>query len=188
MTRPRNCASEYGSPKSTMEIATRGSRCVFLPLSEDASVQIMRRSLSRAIQTGALCGEPSGIRVAKCAKLGRSTSFLISSESEMPMRWPPDSGPGHSGSVAAPCILPAVNHDGAFLHHPLYVVQYHIDVDERVAFHRYQVGKIGRCDRAQLLFFAQQLRAIGGCGAQGLLRRHAGFYEPAELACVLAEH
>src|SRR5262245_51986436 len=39
------------------------------------------RSPSRPTHTGTLWGEPSGITVARCAKLGRSSSCLISAES-----------------------------------------------------------------------------------------------------------
>src|ERR1700730_8217760 len=106
-----------------MEMATRGSRCVFFPLSEVASVQIRRRSPSRPIQTGALCGEPSDMSVAKCAKLGRSINFFTSSESGTPIDFISGSGPSYSRSVAVTGSLPAVYDDRAVLHHPLYIVQ-----------------------------------------------------------------
>src|ERR1700730_1698177 len=64
-----------------MESETRGSRRVFFALSEPSPVQISMRSLSRPTQMGTLCGEPSGIRVARWAKLGESSKALISSES-----------------------------------------------------------------------------------------------------------
>jgi hypothetical protein len=84
-TRPRSWASLYGSWKSTIESETRGSRLVFFPLSDPSPVQIKTRSSSRAIQTGTLCGEPSGMRVARWAKLGPSSKALISSESGITM-------------------------------------------------------------------------------------------------------
>ena len=44
---------------------TRGSRRVFLPLTESSSVQMMMRSPSRPTHTGAQCGEPSVMMVAR---------------------------------------------------------------------------------------------------------------------------
>ena len=43
-------------------------------------MHISMRSPSRPTQMGTLCGEPSGIRVARWAKLGPSSKALISSE------------------------------------------------------------------------------------------------------------
>src|SRR5258708_32871485 len=68
-----------------MESDTRGSRRVFFPLSEPSPVQISMRSPSRPTQTGTLCGEPSCISVARCAKLEPSSKFLISLESGIAM-------------------------------------------------------------------------------------------------------
>ena len=68
-----------------MESETRGSRRVFFALSEPSPVQIRMRSPSRPTQMGTLCGEPSGIRVARWAKLGASSKALISSESGIAM-------------------------------------------------------------------------------------------------------
>src|SRR5678815_3102540 len=59
-----------------MDRATLPSRWVLRPLSEPSLVHTRRRSPSRPTQTGTLCGEPSAIRVARCAKLGRSMSAL----------------------------------------------------------------------------------------------------------------
>src|SRR5439155_13682900 len=61
--------------------ATRASRFVFLALSEASPVQTRIRSPSRSTHTGATCGEPSGISVARWAKFAPRTSALISSES-----------------------------------------------------------------------------------------------------------
>src|SRR5436309_8144310 len=41
------------------------------------------RSPSRPTHTGAFCGEPSGMRVARCAKFGLSISVLTSSDNCM---------------------------------------------------------------------------------------------------------
>src|SRR5215469_14838603 len=79
--RPRSCASEYGSSMAKMESATRGSRRVFFALSDPSLVPIRMRSPSRATQMGADWGDPSGIRVARWAKFGRSRRLLISSVS-----------------------------------------------------------------------------------------------------------
>src|SRR5271157_983601 len=68
-----------------MESATHGSRRVFFALREPSPVQIRMRSPSRPTQTGALCGEPSGIRVARWAKLGPSSRALIPLESAIAM-------------------------------------------------------------------------------------------------------
>src|SRR5438552_13940769 len=75
-----------GIVKIKMESDTRGSSRVFLALSEPSPVQIRIRSPSRPTQMGTLCGEPSGIRVARWAKLGASSKALISSESGIAMR------------------------------------------------------------------------------------------------------
>ncbi len=64
-TRPRSWASAYGSATSTIESATRGSRRVFLALSEPSPVPTRMRSPSRVTHTGADWGEPSGMRVAR---------------------------------------------------------------------------------------------------------------------------
>src|SRR5437899_12843575 len=61
--------------------ATRAARFVFLALSEASPVQTRIRSPSRSTHTGATCGEPSGISVARWAKFAPRTSALISSES-----------------------------------------------------------------------------------------------------------
>src|SRR5688572_14604128 len=84
-TRPRSCTSSYGSRKSTIDSATRGSRRVLRPFSEPSLVQTISRSPSRPTQTGTLCGEPSAIRVARCAKFGRSMRALASAEREVDM-------------------------------------------------------------------------------------------------------
>src|SRR5262245_57880669 len=68
-----------------MESATRGSRRVFFAFSELSFVPIKMRSPSRETHTGADCGEPSGNRLARWAKLGPSRSRLISSDKAMPM-------------------------------------------------------------------------------------------------------
>src|ERR1700719_426814 len=72
-----------------MDKATRGSRRVFLAFSEASPVHTTIRSPSRPIQTGTDCGEPSGMRVARCAKFGRSISFLAFSDSVTAMNAPP---------------------------------------------------------------------------------------------------
>src|SRR5215831_10042633 len=64
-----------------IEIATRGSRRVFFAFNVFSLVQTTIRSASRAIQTVSECGEPSDKSVARCAKLVRSTSSLISVDS-----------------------------------------------------------------------------------------------------------
>ncbi len=69
-----------------MESEIRGSRRVFFALSEPSPVQISMRSPSRPTQIGTLCGEPSGIRVARWAKLGPSSKTLISLESGIAMQ------------------------------------------------------------------------------------------------------
>src|SRR5262245_24957299 len=69
-----------------MESDTRGSRRVFRPFSEPSLVHTRRRSPSRPTQTGAFCGEPSGIRVARCAKFARSIRAWASVE-RMDMRF-----------------------------------------------------------------------------------------------------
>jgi len=56
---------------------------------EASPVQIRIRSSSRPIQTGTLCGEPSGMRVARWAKFGASTKALISLESTIGMQVSP---------------------------------------------------------------------------------------------------
>jgi len=69
-----------------MDSATRGSRRVFFALSEPSPVPTRMRSPSRVTHTGADWGEPSGITVARWAKLGPSKSCLTSSGSDMGMR------------------------------------------------------------------------------------------------------
>src|SRR6266496_2184069 len=66
-----------------IDSATRGSRWLFLAFSEVSPVHIRSRSPSRPTQTGTLCGDPSGITVERCAKLGASTKDLMSSESRV---------------------------------------------------------------------------------------------------------
>jgi hypothetical protein len=67
-----------GSRRWRVRHADRTS-CSFL-LSEPSPVQIRTRSSSRPTQTGTLCGEPSGMRVARWAKLGPSSNARISLE------------------------------------------------------------------------------------------------------------
>src|SRR5690349_24033737 len=67
-----------------MDSATRGSRRVFLALSEPSPVSTRMRSPSRVTQTGADWGEPSGMIVARWAKFGPSKSRLTSSGSGIP--------------------------------------------------------------------------------------------------------
>ena len=64
-----------------IDSATRGSRWLFLAFSEVSPVHIRSRSPSSPTQTGTLWGEPSGISVARCAKLRASIKDLMSSES-----------------------------------------------------------------------------------------------------------
>src|SRR5712691_4280653 len=68
-----------------MDSATRGSRRVLRPFSDASLVHTKSRSPSRPTQTGTLCGEPSAIRVARCAKLGRSMSALASADNGVDM-------------------------------------------------------------------------------------------------------
>jgi hypothetical protein len=72
-----------------MDTATRGSRLVLRPFKEPSLVQTSRRSPSRPTHTGVLCGEPSGISVARWAKFGRSMSALASADSASGMMAPP---------------------------------------------------------------------------------------------------
>src|SRR5207302_410333 len=67
-----------------MDMPTRESRRVFLALREFSPVHTRMRSPSRSTQTGATWGEPSGMRVARWAKLAPRTKALTSSESAMP--------------------------------------------------------------------------------------------------------
>jgi hypothetical protein len=67
-----------------MESEIRGSRRVFFALSEPSPVQIRMRSPSRLTQTGTLCGEPSGMRVARWAKLGSSSKACFRWKGESP--------------------------------------------------------------------------------------------------------
>src|SRR2546427_12933698 len=69
-----------------MESETRGSRRVFFAFREPSPVQIRMRSPSRPTQMGTLCGEPSGIRGGRWAKLGAASKALMSSESGIAMR------------------------------------------------------------------------------------------------------
>src|SRR5262245_52884143 len=71
-----------------MDSATRGSRRVFLPFSELSLVPIRMRSPSRDTHTGAHCGEPSAMTLARCAKFAPSSSRLMSSDSAIPMGSP----------------------------------------------------------------------------------------------------
>src|SRR5437879_4381813 len=68
-----------------MEMATRGSRRVFLPLTESSSVQMMMRSPSRPTHTGAQWGEPSLMMVARWAKLRPSSKRVTVSGSAIAM-------------------------------------------------------------------------------------------------------
>src|SRR2546428_6578770 len=68
-----------------MEMATRGSRRVFLPLTESSSVQMMMRSPSRPTHTGAQWGEPSIMMVARWAKLRPSSKRVTVSGSAIAM-------------------------------------------------------------------------------------------------------
>src|SRR6267143_2631349 len=79
-TRPRSCTSSYGLWKSTIDRATRGSRRVLRPFSDPSLVHTRSRSPSRPTQTGTLWGDPSAIRVARCAKFGRSMRALASAD------------------------------------------------------------------------------------------------------------
>src|SRR5438445_9461091 len=79
-TRPRSCTSSYGLWKSRIDRATRGSRRVLRPFSDPSLVHTRSRSPSRQTQTGTLWGEPSAIRVARCAKFGRSMRALASAD------------------------------------------------------------------------------------------------------------
>src|SRR5437867_1833689 len=68
-----------------MDSPTRGSRFVFLAFRELSPVQTRIRSPSRSTHTGATCGAPSSISVARWAKFAPRTSALISSESFVAM-------------------------------------------------------------------------------------------------------
>src|SRR2546429_7420920 len=68
-----------------MDSPTRGSRFVFLAFREPSPVQTRIRSPSRSTHTGATCGAPSSISVARWAKFAPRTSALISSESFVAM-------------------------------------------------------------------------------------------------------
>src|SRR4051812_24611981 len=81
--RPRIWTSSYGFSKSTSESAIRASRFVFFAFSEPSPVATRMRSPSRPTHTGAICGEPSAMRVARCAKFGLSISFRTSSDNGM---------------------------------------------------------------------------------------------------------
>ena len=79
--RPRSCASRYGLSIAMIDTPTRASRRVFLALSEPSPVETRIESPSRSTHTGATCGEPSLMSVAKWAKFAPRTSVLTSSES-----------------------------------------------------------------------------------------------------------
>src|SRR2546428_13450855 len=68
-----------------MDSATRGSRRVLRPFSDPSLVHTRSRSPSRPTQTGTLWGEPSAMRVARCAKFGRSMSAMASADSGVGM-------------------------------------------------------------------------------------------------------
>ncbi len=122
-TRPRSWASVYGSLKSTTESATRPSRRVFRALREPSLVPTRMRSPSRSTQTGADCGEPSGMIVARWAKFGPSISFLTSSGSAMAMRasLPASELRLHSRPTASDATTPGRRDSGSGLgyHRPL---------------------------------------------------------------------
>src|SRR5581483_3535713 len=129
-----------------MESATRGSRRVFLPFREESPVQITINSPSLPIHTGTLCGEPSGMSVARCAKLGRSTSPLMSAESSIPINTPASNlSPQRQGfssrkKLRETQIIALTHSDGAAL--PSIVVgqrQHFMLVRRRIAAHRFAV-------------------------------------------------
>src|SRR6185503_2293656 len=67
----------------TSDSATRASRRVFRAFSEPSPVAIRMRSPSRPTHTGAICGDPSAMSVARWAKFGASSSRLTSSDRVM---------------------------------------------------------------------------------------------------------
>src|SRR3989442_359547 len=58
-----------------------GIAAVLRPFSDPSLVHTRSRSPSRPTQTGTLWGELSAIRVARCAKFGRSMSAMVSADS-----------------------------------------------------------------------------------------------------------
>src|ERR1700756_1815147 len=57
-------------------------------------------------------------------------------------------------SVRAGGTLPTIYNDVPILHHPLYIVYYHLDVGERVAFDCDEICQIPGSDRAEFFFLA----------------------------------
>ena len=63
-----------------------------------------------------------------------------------------------------------------------------VDVGERIAVHRDEVGEVAGRDRSKIARVAQQRGRNRRRGGERLRGRHPGPDEPAELACVLTEH
>src|SRR5439155_17824506 len=80
-TRPRIWAIRYGFARSTIEMATRGSRARLRALRELGWVKNAIRPSSKPTHTGTVCGDPSGSTVARWAKFGASSSARTSSGS-----------------------------------------------------------------------------------------------------------
>ena len=73
MTRPRISIRSYGFSGSACERDTRGSRRRFRTFARPIAVLKATWSPSRSTHIGVTWGDPSGLRVARCQKLGPSS-------------------------------------------------------------------------------------------------------------------
>jgi Esterase PHB depolymerase len=70
------------------------------------------------------------------------------SSAKPPATWTPPKRSGNSSpAIPAEDALTLVHHDRPLLHHPLHVVERHIDVPQRIALHRHQIGEVSRRHR-----------------------------------------
>jgi len=74
-----------------------------------------------------------------------------------------------------------VDDNAARLHHPAHFGDCGLDIGERIAIDRDDIGDIAGCDRAQTFVQAWHLGRQHGCRLQRLFVGHAQLHEPAQL-------